>query len=89
MRAISDAGVLRRLAPDVDTELLARYLTCYDAICRGDVAAGPIALLPTSERFHWISAPRSDVIQPAPVHEGMSRDPAAALESLFRELVRP
>jgi hypothetical protein len=89
MRAISDAGVLRRLAPDVDTELLARYLTCYDAICRGDVAAGPIALLPTSERFHWISAPRSDVIQTAPVHEGMSRDPAAALESLFRELVRP
>lgn len=87
MRAITDIDTLRRIAPDIDTELLHRYLTCYDGICRGDAAAGPVALLAPSERFHWISAPRSDVIQPSPVHEGLCSDPAVALDDLFEELV--
>lgn len=87
MRAIMDIEALRSRAPDVDTELLLRYLHAYDAICRGDERAGPIALVPPSERFHWISAPRSDVLQPAPVHEGMCRDPRRELETIFREYV--
>lgn len=87
MRAISDAATLQRIAPDVDTALLLRYLSCYDAICRGDASAGPLALATRSERFHWLSAPRSDVIQPSPVHEGGSTDTAVALVELFTELV--
>jgi hypothetical protein len=87
MRAIMDETELRRLAPDVDVELLLRYLRCYDAICRGDDSAAPIALVSPSERFHWISAPRSDVLQAAPVHEGVCTDPAAELESLFRDYI--
>jgi hypothetical protein len=86
MRAIMDDAALRAIAPDVDTDVLLRYLHCYDGICRGDERAGPIALLSRSERFHWISAPRSDVLQPAPVHEGLARDPQHALDELFRSI---
>ncbi|HSJ25023.1 MAG TPA: DUF3037 domain-containing protein [Longimicrobiales bacterium] len=87
MRAISDEAALRALAPDLDTELLARYIRSMAAVCRGDTDAGPIALLPTSERFHWLSAPRSDVLQSSPVHSGLCADPARALDELFEELV--
>ncbi len=86
MRAIDDPRSLRALAPDVDAELLARYLDCYQGICSGDPRAGPIALVSPSERFHWMTSPRSDVLQSSPVHEGLG-DPAAALEALYAGLV--
>jgi hypothetical protein len=73
--------------PDVDHELLARYLRSCCAIAAGDAAAGPVALGPTSERFHWLTAPRSDVLQSSPVHAGLAEDPARALDQLFREYV--
>jgi hypothetical protein len=57
------------------------------SICAGDAKAGPIALAPPSERFHWITAPRSDVIQSGPVHEGLCDDPMNELDRLFDELV--
>lgn len=87
MRVITDTAELRRRAPDADVELLARYLRSCMAVCAGDADAGPIALAPASERFHWLTAPRSDVLQCSPVHEGVSVDPAAALEELFAEMV--
>ena len=89
MRAITDPASLRSLAPGIDVELLARYLESLDAIARGDPAAGPIALVPSSERFHWLTAPRSDVIQASPVHEGLSDDPPKVVKELFETLVRP
>jgi hypothetical protein len=89
MRTVSDAGWLRARLPDVDLDLLTRYLASYQGICGGDAAAGPVALLPPSERFHWLTAPRSDVLQSSPVHEGLCEDPARALEELFASLVRP
>ena len=82
-RALTNAAALRRLMPDVDVELLVRYLESYEGIAAGDPAAGPVALAPTSERFHWLTAPRSDVLQSSPIHEGVCSDPAAALERLF------
>ena len=88
LRAITDVELLRARVPDVDVELLARYLRSCEAIAAGDPAAGPIALAPTSERFHWLTAPRSDVLQSSPIHEGVCADPAAALERLFAEYVR-
>lgn len=87
MRALTDEEVLRRRVPDADSELLARYLRSCIAICAGDPEAGPVALAPPSERFHWLTAPRSDVLQSSPVHEGVCHDAAAALEELFGELV--
>jgi hypothetical protein len=68
-------------------ERVVKYLESCDAICRGDENAGPIALAPPSERFHWLTSPRSDVIQCGPVHEGLSADPATALDNLFESVV--
>lgn len=87
MRVLTDAEELQRRSPGVDRDLLLRYLRSCEAICRGDPAGGPIALLSQSERFHWLSAPRSDVLQPSPVHNGLCRDPAEELELLFRSMV--
>ena len=82
MRVLSDVDSLRRRAPDTDVELLARYLEASRAVCAGDAAAGPLALAAPSERFHWLTAPRSDVLQSSPIHEGIG-DPAQALDELF------
>lgn len=87
MRVVTDRKELATRAADVDVDLLIKYLTSCEAICRGDEKAGPIALAPPSERFHWLTSPRSDVIQCGPVHEGLANDPAAALEGLFKEMV--
>src|SRR5688572_23715152 len=88
MRALAEPTELRARIPDVDSDLLARYLVAARAICDGDAAAGPVALTSPSERFHWLTAPRSDVIQSSPVHEGLCADPAAELEALFATYVR-
>ncbi len=86
MRVITDVAELRRRAPETDVELLARYLEASHAMCRGDAAAGPLALGAPSERFHWITSPRSDVLQSSPVHEGVG-DPRRALDELFQVFV--
>lgn len=83
LEAVTDPDRLRRLAPDVDAELLARYLRSCQAIARGDEAGGEIALLSAPERFHWLTATRSDVIQPSPVQHSFAEDPAAFLRDLF------
>lgn len=84
MRVVQDPAALARRCEGVDVELLVRYLASCEAICRGEPAAGPVALAPTSERFHWLTAPRSDVIRCGPVHEGLAVDPVAALDGLFK-----
>jgi hypothetical protein len=87
IRVITDIEELIRRVPDADVELLSRYLKSCEAVCAGDASAGPVALAPTSERFHWITAPRSDVIQSSAVHAGMGEDPEAALVKLFETYV--
>jgi hypothetical protein len=87
MRALSDPALLRERFPGLDHELLLRYLRTFEAICAGDPAAGPVALEPPSERFHWLTSPRSDVLQTSPIHEGLSDDPARALDALFESYV--
>lgn len=89
MHVITDVAELRSRAPGMDSELLARYLRSLVAICAGDASAGPVALAPPSERFHWLTAPRSDVIQSGPVHEGLCDNPAIALEELFASAIAP
>ena len=87
MRAITDPGLLEQRVPGADAELLARYLRSLEAICAGDPDAGPVALSPPSERFHWLTAPRSDVLQCSPVHEGLCEDPDSELDDLFESLI--
>ena len=86
-RVITDLEQLRSRASGADVELLSRYLESCAAVCAGELTAGPIALAPPSERFHWLTAPRSDVIQAGPVHEGLCEDPASTLDELFTGLV--
>lgn len=87
IRVITDVDELRRRVPGADAELLARYLDACRAVCEGDEQAGPIALSPPSERFHWITAPRSDVLQASPVHEGIGADPDSVLADLYAAFV--
>lgn len=89
LKVLTDTDELRRRIADIDVDLLARYLRACEAVCSGDERAGPVALTSASERFHWITAPRSDVLQSSPVHEGVTRDPAAALDELYAMYVRP
>jgi hypothetical protein len=88
MRIVTEAAELMRRAPGSDIELLVRYLEASRAICAGDASAGPLALAAPSERFHWLTAPRSDVLQSSPVHEGVG-DPGEALDELFEFYVLP
>lgn len=78
-----DRAWLEVKIPDLDADLLRRYLEACRSIVLGDGHGGPVALAPASERFHWITAPRSDVIQPSPVHGGLTRDPSRELDRLF------
>jgi len=87
VRLLRDPEVLRRCVPEVDLELLLRYLDACEAVTRGDDSAGPVALLPASERFHWLTAPRSDVLQCSAVHAGITSAPAVTLDVLFEEEV--
>lgn len=89
MRLITDEAQLRARVPGVDLDLLVRYLHACQLVCEGDATAGPVALAPPSERFHWLTAPRSDVIQSSPVHSGMTEDPKAALDELYARFIEP
>ena len=82
-----DAAVLTALAPDCDPQNVLAHLEAIEHIARGDAEAGPIAALSMAERFHWLVAPSSTIIQPSEVHTGLTDDPAATLEHLFRTLV--
>jgi hypothetical protein len=56
-------------------------------VAEGDVAAGPIAALDQSDRFGWLAAPSSTVVQPSEAHTGLCADPLRTLEALFARLV--
>jgi len=78
---------LLALDPSVDLELVRKHLAAIPMICRGGDGAGSIGQLPQRQRFHWLVAPRSTVIQTSPVHTGRCADPIAALEHLVATMV--
>ena len=78
---------LLALDPNVDMDLVRDHLATIPTICRGGDDAGSIGKLPQRQRFHWLVAPRSTVIQTSPVHTGRCHDPAAALEHLVAKMV--
>jgi hypothetical protein len=82
-----DAARLSALAPDCDPAVLAPILENLVAVAAGDAGGGPLARLDASERFGWLTAPSSTMIQPSPVHTGLTEDPAADLDRLFARLV--
>lgn len=82
-----DEARLRSLDPACDVDEVRAHLELIQRIAAGDASAGPIAALSQPERFHWLVAPSSTVIQPSAVHAGLTDDPAATLEHLVRTLV--
>ena len=82
-----DEGLLEALAPGCDLTAVATLLQTMEKIAAGDPAGGPIAQLPQSERFHWLVAPASTIVQPGPVHTGLTSDPSAELARVFVRLV--
>jgi Protein of unknown function (DUF3037) len=86
-RVALDERRLSALAPGFSPEIVRPQLQAIVRVAAGDPQAGPIAALPPSERFGWLVAPASTIIQPSPVHTGLCDDPAATLDELFAELV--
>jgi hypothetical protein len=83
-----DEDVLRAIDPDVDLAAVRANLEVIPAVCRGGPDSGPIGMLPSRNRFRWLVAPRSTIIQPSAVHTGRTADPAACLEHLMDRVVR-
>jgi hypothetical protein len=83
-----DERRLLALDPGVDIETVRANLASIPLVCAGGAAAGPIGKLTPRERFHWLVAPRSTIIQTSAVHSGRCQDPAAALEHLLKTMVR-
>ena len=84
-----DESRIRGLHPATDVALVRQHLEAIPRICAGSAAGGPIARLPLAERFRWLTAPRSTMIQISPVHAGLCEEPQLALEDLFRQQVQP
>jgi hypothetical protein len=74
-----DEARLHALAPYLPIATVRAHLELIPRICAGE---GPFAQFDRAERFHWLVAPHSTVIQSSPVHSGLCQDPAAALEKL-------
>jgi Protein of unknown function (DUF3037) len=88
-RIALDPARLAALSPSTDADEIAAALALIPLIAAGDPRGGPIAALPRGERFHWLVAPRSAVVQTSPVHTGLCDQPSAALDQLLERLVRP
>lgn len=77
---------LQAFAPNVELEFVEDHLQHLVAVCEGQ---GPIGRLPFRERFHWLTAPRSTILQLSPLHAGLCQDLQATLEHLLTRFVRP
>jgi hypothetical protein len=82
-----DETRLAALWPELDPSSVAPHLAALERIAAGDPAAGPIAELDLTARFHWLVSPSSTIIQPSAVHTGLCGEPARELEKLFVTLV--
>lgn len=86
-RIALDRQRLAALAPDLDPDEVERHLAVIPLIAAGDPAGGPIARLSLSERFHWLVAPKSTIIQVSPAHSGLCHDPDVMLDHLMATMV--
>ena len=86
-RVALDERRLAALARDLPADVVRPHLDALVRIAQGDPAAGPVAALPQAERFGWLAAPSSTIIQPSPVHTGLTENPEGELDRLLRRLV--
>ena len=83
-----DEKALLAIDSRVDLDLVRGVLQSIPAICAGGEAAGDIGKLSARERFHWLVAPRSTIVQTSPVHTGQCAEPHAAWDHLMQTMVR-
>ena len=83
-----DEGALLAIDAHVDLDIVRSALAVIPTICAGGEGAGDIGKMSARERFHWLVAPRSTIVQTSPVHTGQCADPDAALEHLTQTMVR-
>ena len=78
---------LKLLDPQVEITEISEHLEAFERIAKGDPTAGPIALLPVPERFRWLTATRSTIVQTSKVHTGYCRHYPEEADRLFRQMV--
>jgi Protein of unknown function (DUF3037) len=83
-----DRDRVRAVFPGVDLDLVDEHLAALVRVAEGGEGSGPIGQLSPRERFHWLVAPRSTVIQVGPVHSGVCEDPGREVEKLLERVVR-
>lgn len=88
-RIALDRQRLTILDPCLNPEEVERHLALIPLICAGGPNAGPIGILPLADRFHWLVAPRSSIIQTSPVHTGLCTEPDQVLAHLLETMVCP
>jgi hypothetical protein len=86
-RIALDEARLAAFAPELDLEEVRAHLDAMTRIAAGEPDSGPVARLDQSERFHWLVAPSSTVIQTSPVHTGLCEDPEETHARLLEKLV--
>jgi len=83
-----DTQRLTALSDTLDLSEIKDYLCAFERICTGSKDAGPIGKLPMAERFRWLTATRSTVVQTSKVHPGFCNDPAEMLDRLYEQMVK-
>jgi len=83
-----DEARLRALHPEIDLDIVRQNLASIPTICAGGPGSGPIGRLTPRERFHWLVAPRSTMIQTSSVHTGRCDQPSQVVENLLDKMVR-
>ncbi|WMI64577.1 DUF3037 domain-containing protein [Aestuariibaculum sp. YM273] len=82
-----DNSKLKAFCKDVDVGLINKYLEAWKLVCEGKSAGGRIGALELPDRFHWLTASRSTIIQSSEVHSGLCKDPEQTLEEIFEKFV--
>lgn len=78
---------IQALSPGLDLDDVKKHVSSFERICRGGADGGPIGKLSPAERFRWLTAARSTILQTSHVHPGLTKDPDQMLEKLFSEMV--
>jgi hypothetical protein len=82
-----DLDKFKAFAPEIELEVLNDYLNAWKLICDGDAAGGPIGKLEMSDRFRWLAACRSTIVQSSKTHPGICFEPEKELEDIFEKYI--
>ncbi|MCG1036788.1 DUF3037 domain-containing protein [Polaribacter sargassicola] len=82
-----DSNKLKAIAPDLEIDLLNNYLNAWKLICNGGKSGGKIGEFEISDRFRWLAACRSTIVQSSKTHPGLCENPELALNDIFEKYV--